>query len=286
MTLCIAGCAREKTSSGDGATAPSASASAASSAGGAAKAAFWSANPRPASTNDPKPWANEGGRQGKCTFTGWATVDGEKRSMFHVEGPPGREADTLQTWQYYYDADGKQLDEYPSATDAAMNDDAGVQSLGRAGASIKKEFATVECEVTSIHFKDGTSWWNENLMTGGLRRPRGGFSSAVLAEHTGERIIVGAIDPQQKKVELKNVGDRTTRSVRVETICWKKDDRNGDRDTVDVAIPAGESRTAKLDLSSSALEGCELLEAAVSRVEYADDTVWTNRNLESNERPR
>ena len=106
-----------------------------------------------------------------------------------------------------------------------------------------KDVATVECEITRITYKDGTVWWNENLMVSSNRRPKGGFSPAVLKEHTGEKIaVVGELDVKTMTVELKNLGDRTTKRVRVDTLCWKKDDRDYDHDWADVAIPAGESR--------------------------------------------
>lgn len=287
----LAGCGRLRGTDADaGASASSASTttttSASATAGSGANASTWAVTPRPKSLTDPKPWANEAGRRGSCTFAGWSEKDGEKRSLFKIEMPPGHEVDGFQTWQFYYDAEGKQLSDYPSASSMHFNDDAGVQDLGSRGNSIPKDVATVECEITRITYKDGTVWWNENLMVSSNHRPKGGFSPAVLKEHTGEKIaVVGEFDVKTMTVELKNLGDRTTKRVRVDTLCWKKDDRDYDHDWADVAIPAGESRKVKVDINANDVVRCELLETAVSSVEWSDDTVWTNRNLDSYERP-
>ncbi len=292
IPLALTGCGRLRGDNADaGATSTGSatltSASTSSAASSNATSSTWAVKPRPASLTDPKPWANEAGRRGTCTFAGWSEKDGEKRSLFKIVLPPDHEVDGFQTWQFYYDASGKQIDSYPSATSPHFNDDAGIQDLGQRGNSIPKDVANVECEITRVTYKDGTVWWNENLMVSSNHRPQGGFSPAVLKDHTGEKIaVVGELDVKTMTVQLKNLGDRTTKRVRVGTLCWKEDDRDYDSDWADVAIPAGETRKVKVDINANDVVRCQLLETAVSSVEWSDDTVWTNRNLDTSQRPR
>jgi hypothetical protein len=289
LGLALTACGRLRGFGGDaGATTTTAASASASSTptSPSRTTSTWAVNPRPSSAAAPRPWVDEAGRRGSCTFAGWTQKDGEKRSLFKIVLPPGHEVDGIQTWQFYYDAEGKQIHDYPSATSPRFGDD-GVQDLGSTGSSIPKETATVECEITRITYKDGTVWWNENLMVSSNKRPQGGFGPSVLKEHSGEKIaVVSELDPKSMTVGLKNLGDRTTKRVRIDTICWKKDDRDYDHDWSEVAIPAGETRTVKVGINANDVVRCELLETAVSSVEWADDTEWTNRNLDSYARPR
>lgn len=249
----------------------------------------WSAKPKFDGTN--RPWVDEGGRQGKCTFVGWRGTGEKRTSMFKLELPPGKKADHIQTWQFYYDAAGKQIDEYPSATNPenSAHDD-GVQDLGETGSRIKSGVDSVECEITKIGYPDGTYWWNENLMASGMRRPKGGFPAAMLKDHAGEKVQVVSVDVNKLKVTLKNLTDRPIRTVEVELLCWKKDDEGKDdkewtSDSIDVDLGANATMTTDLEIRSSRFDHCRLTEGAVSEVRFADDTVFINRNLEASARP-
>ena len=266
---------------------PNTSASATTAGAGSGGGAFWSAKAKPDGTS--RPWVNEGGRQGKCTFVGWRGTGDNRKSMFKLDLPAGKKADHVQTWQFYYDATGKQIDEYPSATDPTSGDD-GVQDLGQSGHSIKTGVDSVECEITQIGFTDGTYWWNENLMTSSMRRPKGGFPDSMLRDHVGEKVQVVSIDADKLKVTLHNLTNRPVRSVDVELLCWKKDDEGKDDsvttdDTIDVELGPNATLTTDVEIRSSKFDHCKLTEGAVSEVTYADNTLFINRNLEASARP-
>lgn len=249
---------------------------------------LWSAAPKPAGTS--RPWANEGGRQGSCTFVGWKGAGDDRKSLFKLELPPGKKANHVQTWQFYYDATGKQIDEYPSATSPSSGDADGVQDLGQSGRSIKSTVDSVECEITKIGFTDGTYWWNENLMSSGLRRPKGGFPDSMLKEHTGERVAVDAVDLKKSTVTVHNLTDRPMSRMDVELLCWTKDEDGKDdtettSDWIDLNLGPKATATAPIDIRSSKFDHCSLVEGTVSSVEYPDETVFINRNLRAGARP-
>lgn len=276
-------CSRIRDLGASGSASASSNVTTTSAASAATTNIGWSARPNP--DGSPRPWADEAGRQGKCIFTGWKGTGDDKKSMFRLELPPGKTAEHIQTWQFYYDASGKQLDEYPSATTPSFGDDAGVQDLGASGHRIKDEVDTVECEITEIRFKDGTAWWNKNLMASGLRRPKGGFPASMLRDHAGERVAVVSVDPKNEKVTLKNLTDRPVHQVNVELICWKGKEHEYDDHWTDVVLAGNATITTKVEVRWSKLEGCDFIEGAVSRVEYADDSVFRNLNLEGSARP-
>lgn len=247
----------------------------------------WSVKPKPDGTS--RPWVNEAGRQGKCTFVGWQGTGDERRSMFKLDMPAGKKANHVQTWQFYYDATGKQIDEYPSATNPSSGDDDGVQDLGERGRSIKSGVDSVECEITTIGFTDGTYWWNENLVAG-MRRPKGGFPDSMLKEHTGERVAVDAVDLKKSTVTVRNLTDHPMSRIEVELLCWTKDedgkdDTETDSDWIDLNLGPKATSTAPIDIRSSKFDHCSRVEGTVSSIEYPDETVFINRNLKASSRP-
>lgn len=239
---------------------------------------------------DPKtkaPWIDEAGRQGRCKFVKWDGSGKERKSIFELAAPPGKQAEGMQTWQFYYDKSGEQIDSYPSATSVSFNDDAHQQALGQSGDGIKKDVDTVECEITRITFADGTFWFNANLMKAGLSRPKGGFTHAQLLEHTGEKVAVTVVDGNKGKVKLVNLTDAPVKSVRVDLFYSKPKGQGTQAESgfVDVAIDPKGTATAAIKVDGKRVAGFESVDGAASSVDFTDGTSFSNRNLDSYERP-
>lgn len=270
---CLAGCGDKSsaTTSADPAksTAPSASASAA-------------ATTKPAVAHS---WdTNETTRGGaSCVFTKWGEDKGEKRAFFKLTLPPGREVSTLQTWEFYYDKDGKELSRYPHAT---FPDKSGEQALGKSGDSLKKDIDSVECEITRITFKDGTKWFNANLKPSD--RPKGGAPQAELEKQTGEKVLVEVLDPKTGHVKLKNVSDKDTKKVEVHIVYFKADGSHDYKTgyNVDAALKPGETVERDIALGDKgAPAGFTSAEGTAPSVQFADGSKWSNGNLSGFEIP-
>jgi hypothetical protein len=233
------------------------------------------------------PWINETGRGGaKCEFTKWGENGSKKKSaMFKLSGPPGKEVSNLQTWEFYYDKDGKQLDSYPHST--FIDADTPEQALGEAGDKIPKDTATAECEITRISFKDKTFWFNGNLVPLSHNRPKGGISADVLKASSGEKVTVEVLDAKKGHVKLKNVSDKEVKSVEVDLIYFKEDGTHDYKTdfSVDAALKPGETAEKDVKLGDDKLPEFKSAEAYAPQVHFADDSSWENRNLSGFELP-
>jgi hypothetical protein len=256
----------------------------AASASAAASAAAPKAAPQKARSAQATPEAaafyNETGRLARCDFVKYEDVDGTRRSFFTIEPPVGKAIDHVQTWQFYYDADGKLFDTYPSSVPVRDKP----QDLGYSGEKIPKKTATIECEVTKIVYQDETEWFNENLR-GGMGRPLHGFTEEELAKHTGERVAVTVLDPRSGRVVLENLTDKEVTDCSV-YVFWYRADGTSDHSFDNMftcKIPAKKKITTTIKLSDFRPEKGKpftVAEGAAPSVRFADGPSFRNDNLE------
>lgn len=119
-----------------------------------------------------------------------------------------------QTWIFYYDAQKKQLDSYPSSFSGSLELAPGETKEKRIGLSVekmKKDTTIIEGECSSARVGD-KDWANENLID--LHgRPAGGFDAQTLADVAGERVVVDVDSLASKRVRLTNVTDHPVKEV-------------------------------------------------------------------------
>jgi hypothetical protein len=254
---------------------------AASGASSAAAAATASAA---ASGYKPRyPYYLEAGRGGKCEFLGWEGAGKDRKSSFKVTLLEDKPTRYTQTWQFYYDASGKLLDIYPSATPFKNKPD----RLGFSGEKIPKGTDTVECEITKVQFDTKTFWFNGNLDPYAAPRPKGGFTDADLKAHSGEKVTVEIVDEKALKVKLSNVGDKAVKATSVSVTAFLADGKVkcASARSVEKPIEPGASIEATLELYNP-LPDHQRLEATAPEVKLADGTTFKNRNLDCDVIPR
>ncbi len=285
---CAVGCG-SKDSGAPSAIADATAKSSAKASGSAAGSASAKASASAAAANAPAghPWINETGRGGaKCEFTKWGeNYDKKKVAMFKLTMPPGKDVDSLQTWEFYYDKAGKQLDRYPHAT--FIDPEKPEQGLGESGDKIPKDTDVVECEVTRITFKDKSFWFNGNLVPNSADRPKGGFPDDVLKAESGEKVTVEVLDPKKGHVKLKNVSDKEIKNVSVDLIYFKADGGHEDKSdySVEVSLKPGDTVEKDVKLGDEKLPDFKSVEGYVPAVTFADDSMWENQNLTGFELP-
>lgn len=227
------------------------------------------------------PSVTEAGRKGECRFVAWQGAGKDRKATFAIKVGDQRKAGSVQTWLFYYDKTGKYLERYPHAT--FPNDEP--QALGYDGDKIPKGTETVECELTRISFDDGSTWFNENLYPSGEERPKGGFDTAYLAAHAGERLEVEVLDAKQGKVKLTNVAGKAIKGADVRILYF---DDKGELEArgghVDIALEPGGTAEHKVDLGTEPLKAFKSAEAVAPRVTFADGSEFQNRNLDSSYR--
>lgn len=229
---------------------------------------------------------NEASRGGaSCVFSKWGEDNGKKRAYFKITTPPGKEVDNMQTWQFYYDKDGKLLDRYPHST---FPDKSGEQALGQSGDSLKKDIDVVECEISRITFKDKTKWFNANLVPNTPDRPKGGYPQADLDKQTGEKVTVEVLDAAKGRVKLKNVSDKPTKKVEVNLLYFKADGTHDYKTGYNIDAPLKPGETVEKDIplgDKGAPADFKTADATAPTVEFDDGTKWSNRNLSGFEIP-
>jgi hypothetical protein len=252
---------------------PSASSSAAPKASASAAAAV--------AAPQGHPWITETGRGGaKCEFTKWGEdYDKKKVAMFKLTAPPGKEVDSLQTWEFYYDKSGKHLARYPHAT--FIDKDKPEQGLGFTGDKIPKDTDVVECEISRITFKDKTFWFNANLVPDSKERPKGGIPDDVLKAESGEKLKVEVLDAKKGHVKLTNTSDKEVKTAEVDIIFFKADGSHEYKNdyNLEVNLKPGASAEKDVKFSDEKLPEFKSAEGYAPKVNYADDTSWENRNL-------
>lgn len=227
-----------------------------------------------------KPFVTEAGRKGTCEFVAFEGEGEARKAMFKITVPADKEVGSVQTWQFYYDKTGKHLDRYPHATSV----EAGPQALGHEGESIPKDTDVVECEVTTIWYKDNTIWFNENLAPDDRDRPKGGVTEAELKASSGEKVEIEIVDATAGKVKLKNVSDKPVKSLHVDVLYRLPEGKTTSKSdfvTVDIAPGATVEHVLKLTDPPAAPES---VEAYAPSVRFADDSSFSNRNLSSSYR--
>jgi hypothetical protein len=230
-------------------------------------------------------WVNEAGRQGKCEFQKWEGEGKERKAMFKVSGPAGKEVDSLQTWLFYYDKDGKFIDRYPHATFISGDGSSDVRRLGQTGDDIYKGTETVECEITRLTFKDKTHWWNENLIPETGDRPKGGVTDTELKAHSGEKVEVEVVDGKTGKVKLRNTSGKEVKSVSVEMIFFKADKSKDDYVSEWLEGPLKPGEVVEKQLKIDKPHDFATVEAYAPEVRFSDDSEFSNKNLEGFNRP-
>lgn len=224
-------------------------------------------------------FVNEAGRLATCEFVEWKGTGKDKRAYFKIKAPKDKKISSVQTWIFYYDKAGKYLSRYPHATSV----DEGNQGLGAEGTSIAKGTDVAECEITRINYDDGTKWINANLLPDD-NRPKGGVTAAYLKEHSGEKVEVEIVDAKTGKLKLKNISDKTVKSMKVEIDYLKEKGHESRGDYVTLAIKPGETVEHTLKLDKPPPDPFKSAEAYAPSVTFDDDTKFVNKNLDSFER--
>jgi hypothetical protein len=227
----------------------------------------------------PKPaFVTEAGTQGTCEFVEFEGTGSERKAMFKITPPPGKEVSTVQTWEFYYDESGKYLERYPHAT--FLEGDR--QALGYEGDQIPKDTAVVECVISRITFKDDTTWFNENLVPDDADRPMGGVPEADLQARSGEKVEVEVVDAKAGKVKLKNVADKAVKSVSVDLLYRLPDGKTANRsDWFEVAIAPGATVEHDVKLGDQPVPEFKTVEGYAPRVRFEDGSEFSNANLKS-----
>jgi hypothetical protein len=254
---------------------------------GASASASAAGNTGPALGPDGKPLpasVAEAGRRAKCTFAKWEGTGKDRKAMFKMEVPPGKEVDVVQTWLYYYDKSGKGIDRYPHST----SPQAELKALGEEGDDINPATDSVDCEITSIHYKDGTVWFNDNLETASSERPKGGFTDAQLKAMSGRKIQVDVVDGKSGKVKLKNISDKEIKRAEVAVMAYAKEGGHVTwSDYIDLTLKPGETVEKEVNVhqGSAMPDSPKAIDAEAPEVTFADDTEWENKNLDASDRP-
>jgi hypothetical protein len=225
---------------------------------------------------------DEAGRQGRCEFVKFEGRGKDRKVLFKITPPAGKEVKNLQTWLFYYDKEGKHLERYPHATFPNGEN----QALGEDGDQIPKGTATVECEITRIAFADQSFWFNANLVRNEEDRPKGGYPESELKTHVGEKVSVEVLDAKAGKLRLKNLSDKPVSSVSVDLIPFKADGTHGwfPDGHVTAEMKPGESVEATMRISGT-LPEYTTIEATAPEVRFEDGTTFINHNLSGFELP-
>jgi hypothetical protein len=268
MCSVVAACKGKKEDAPASGSAMGSGSAVASGSGSAAEA------PKPAATGK-KDFVNVDGRLGKCEFVGFEGTGKDRKAMFKITPPAGKEVETVQTWEFYYDKAGKFLKRYPASTFI----EAGPQKLGYSGDDIPKGTDVVECELTTFWYKDKTNWFNENIVLDGEDRPKGGIPDAELKAHSGEKVEIEVVDVKAGKVKLKNVADKPVKTVDVNVLYRLADGKTKyEQKEIDVEIAPGATVEQVIELKEVPAD-LKTAEAYAPYVKFADDSEFKNRNL-------
>ena len=221
----------------------------------------------------------------ECAF---AKVDGEgkeRKVAFKLKNLGDRKADGAQSWIYYYDKADKLLGRYPhrffTSLEAGGTEE---QALGHTGASIPKDTAVFDCEISEVAWKDKTRWSNENLSSYAIERPRGGFSHEQLMEREGERVTAtwtGKVD-ERPVIVLKNASPRPLTAKVVWVYQYDQAGKQLDRGVSNVSIDLEPGAQVEQKLGPKGLKPrAKYVEAVVSEVRFRDGKKeqWLNDNL-------
>ena len=237
---------------------------------------------------------DEAGRGGYgCTFAGFRGNGADKSAWFKITMPDGKaaQASSFQSWVFYYDAKGAQAKRYPHATGYEGEPE---KALGVSGPDVAKlEKTTVECEITSVKFKDHTYWMNDNIVPCCSDRPKGGLSDDQLKGQAGEQVAVEVLDGKTGKLKLTNLSDKPIKMVGVKVFHFHDDATYASADqNVEVALApkASVEKTVELtgpdtDLAEVKATAATALEATAPNVTYDDGTKWSNGNLQNVPQP-
>ena len=246
--------------------------------------AFKGAFPHPAD-----PSVNEAGRMVDMAF---ARPGPEKdiAPLFTLTNRSGKKIRVNQTWLFYFDAAGKQLDRYPSSLGGSLVLEPGESKETRLGpASKDQKPGTVgfEGEVTSAYFGD-EPWFNENLIED---RPKGGHSPDELTAMAGERVVVDVYGLHAYKVRLTNITDRPVKELSVTFLYFDakgRVDKGVWASFQKVPLKPGESLDVTLkpsfDKDKAPPPKAVSVVAYASRVEFSEGPTFHNKNLDSEAR--
>ena len=302
MIWCLAVCAacgskKDDRAAGSGAPPGSAAAAAAGAGSGAAGAAgaagsgsgtgtMGTFNPEVVGTLSMSGLAPE--RKTRIFGCAFARVEGEgkdRKVVFKLQNLGDRQADGAQSWIYYYGKADQLLGRYPHRFSSSLQ--AGgteEQALGHTGASIPKDAAVFDCEISEVAWKDQTRWSNENLSSHAIERPRGGFSHDQLIEREGERVTAtwtGKVD-ERPVIALQNTSPRPLTAKVVWVYQYDQAGKQLDRGVSNVSIDLEPGAKVEEKLGPKGLKpGAKYVEAVVSEVRFRDGKKepWLNDNL-------
>lgn len=215
-----------------------------------------------------------------------ATEDGTFRFRLtsHAEAP----IRSMQSWVYYYDADGECVGRYPHSFFAELAPDGTVeQALGQSGEDQPEGATQADVEITRVTFEDRTEWRNENLVQFRGDRTLGGPSHEELLARTGE-LITGEWtgeygDDGKPALTLHNGTDEPLEPRVVWVYYYDAEGGRAGRDVINLMgttiAPGADHEMTGGDTREEMDEDMRYIEVVVSRVDRADDTTWENRNL-------
>lgn len=229
---------------------------------------------------------------GRVVEIAYARAGGESdvAPFFKLTNTSGKTVRVNQTWLFYYDASGKQLERYPHSLSGSLTLAPGESKeyrLGQDIASLKPGTTTYEGEVTSAYFGD-EPWFNANLVD---ERPQGGLPADALVARSGERVIVDVYSLTTYKVRLTNVTDKPVTEEQITLLYYNPKGQTEKRvwtSLLETALQPGQS--ADVTLKPSFTTDAKPPPKAVSvvgfawRVDFADSTYFTNENLDSEAR--
>jgi hypothetical protein len=219
---------------------------------------------------------------------GFVKLDGEgkaRTAIFKLKNLGDRTAAGAQAWLYYYDQADKLLSRYPHRFSTKLEPGAvEEQPLGHTGASIPKDAAKIECEISEVEWKDKARWANGNLSSHAIDRPRGGFTHEQLLAREGERVTATwtGKNVDGPVLALKNVSGRP---LTVKTVWVYQYDARGkqlERSVSNVGIDLEPGAQVEQKLGPKGLRaGTKHVEAVVTEVRFRDrdKEPWLNDNL-------
>lgn len=214
------------------------------------------------------------------------TEDGtfQFRLTSHAEAP----IRSMQSWVYYYDAEGSCVGRYPHSFFAQLAPDGTVeQALGQDGEAQPDGATQADVEITRVTFEDRSEWRNENLVQFRTDRELGGPSHEDLLARTGE-LITGEWsgeygDDGKPSLTLHNGTDQPLEPRVVWVYYYDAEGGRVGRDVINLMgttiAPGADHAMTGGDTREDMDEDMRYIEVVVSRVERADDTTWENRNL-------
>lgn len=212
------------------------------------------------------------------------------RLTSHAEAP----IRSMQSWVYYFNAEGECVGRYPHSFIATLAPDGTVeQALGQDGEHQPEGTTQAEVEITRVTFEDRSEWRNENLVETRTERTLGGPSHEELLARTGE-LITGEWTGEygedgRPALTLHNTTDEPLEPRTVWVYYYNAQGGYEGRDVLNLMgttiAPGADHALTGGDTQDTMDEDMRYIEVVVSRIDRADDTQWENANLSAAFRP-